>query len=101
MGKAEIVANRAVGGRPAPVSWPLSSIDASAEANPRPGWNDLALPGQVRRLALNLQSAELADQPGNAAFAYVESLDPLEPDDPTSESAITIASAFVESGGPS
>ena len=76
----------------------LVSIDVSAEANPRPGWNEPALSGQVRRLVLNLESADLADQPGSAAFAYDENLDPLEPDDPTSESAITIASAFVESG---
>ncbi|MEV4117114.1 hypothetical protein [Nonomuraea sp. NPDC049695] len=76
----------------------LVSVNASAEANPRPGWNEPALPGQVRRLVLNLESAELAEQPGNTAFAYDENLNPLEPDDSTSESAITIASAFMESG---
>ncbi|MFI7461302.1 hypothetical protein [Nonomuraea sp. NPDC049646] len=75
------------------------SIDTSVEANPRPGWNEPALVGQVRRLVLNLQGAELADQPCNAAFAYDENLDPLKPDDPTGESAITIACAFMESGG--
>ncbi|MFI7703169.1 hypothetical protein [Nonomuraea sp. NPDC049480] len=42
---------------------------------------------------------EPADQPGDAAFAHDENLDPLEPDDPTSHSAIAIASAFLESGG--
>ncbi|MGW4961864.1 hypothetical protein ACWEPL_32010 [Nonomuraea sp. NPDC004186] len=38
-------------------------------------------------MVLNLQGAELADQPGSAAFAFDENLDPLEPDDPTSASA--------------